>query len=346
MEPEIRFCRAADGTRIGYAVLGQAGRPLVIVESWGNSIETEWENAGCRSAYERLAARRRPIVVARRGFGPSQREVEDVSLAAQTSDIAAVADALGLTDFDLWGFQDGTGPAVAFATANPDRVSKLILWDAYVSGRDLAEEEAARGTVHLIRTNWRLATRTFAGLAFPTGPAVEQLWLARQWRSAISPAMAARYFEFMFGLDLSAHLPEVQASTLVLHRRGDRAMPLVQARAAAALVPKSRFLALEGDIAYAWLGDVSYLDAVDAFLDEGRAPVPAPAGPAPDRLSAREIEVLRLLAQGKTNQEIAESLVISLNTVAHHVTNILNKVGLANRTEAAAYAHRHGLVGE
>jgi DNA-binding NarL/FixJ family response regulator len=54
--------------------------------------------------------------------------------------------------------------------------------------------------------------------------------------------------------------------------------------------------------------------------------------------------VLRLIASGKTNREIAAALAISLNTVARHISNIFGKVGAANRTEAAAYAHRHGLA--
>jgi DNA-binding NarL/FixJ family response regulator len=63
-----------------------------------------------------------------------------------------------------------------------------------------------------------------------------------------------------------------------------------------------------------------------------------------DDLSQREVEVLRLLAAGKSNREIADVLCISLNTVATHVRNILAKTGTANRTEAAAYALRHGLL--
>jgi DNA-binding CsgD family transcriptional regulator len=64
----------------------------------------------------------------------------------------------------------------------------------------------------------------------------------------------------------------------------------------------------------------------------------------PDGLSAREVEILRLVAQGMTNQQIAQELTISLNTVLHHVTNILGKTGAANRTEATDYAHRHNLI--
>jgi NarL family two-component system response regulator LiaR len=56
------------------------------------------------------------------------------------------------------------------------------------------------------------------------------------------------------------------------------------------------------------------------------------------------VEVLRLIASGKSNREIAKELVISLGTVANHVTSILNKAGLNNRTEAAGYAFRQGLA--
>lgn len=77
----------------------------------------------------------------------------------------------------------------------------------------------------------------------------------------------------------------------------------------------------------------------------GRAAKAMTAGPGHAALSAREREVLRLLAAGRSNRDIAAALVISLNTVLRHVTHILEKTGAANRTEAAAYAHRHGLAG-
>ncbi len=64
----------------------------------------------------------------------------------------------------------------------------------------------------------------------------------------------------------------------------------------------------------------------------------------PDELSAREAQILRLVARGLSNREIGERLVISEHTVANHVRSILRKSGCANRTEAASYAHRHGLA--
>ena len=74
------------------------------------------------------------------------------------------------------------------------------------------------------------------------------------------------------------------------------------------------------------------------------ARIGAPVAPAyPDGLTLREVEVLRLVATGKTDREIAEELFISAATVSTHVRNLLNKTGVANRTEAATYAARRGL---
>jgi DNA-binding NarL/FixJ family response regulator len=65
---------------------------------------------------------------------------------------------------------------------------------------------------------------------------------------------------------------------------------------------------------------------------------------APRGLTAREIEVLRLVASGKSNQQIAAALVVSDKTVARHLSNIFTKLGVSSRTAAAAFAFEQGLV--
>lgn len=72
---------------------------------------------------------------------------------------------------------------------------------------------------------------------------------------------------------------------------------------------------------------------------------PADLPPTEEPLTRREIEVLRLVARGLSNQEIAEKLVVSEGTVRIHVSNILSKLHLANRTQAALYALQEGLAG-
>lgn len=71
---------------------------------------------------------------------------------------------------------------------------------------------------------------------------------------------------------------------------------------------------------------------------------PSERPPTPDPLTPREVQVLRLVAQGRSNQEIADTLVISETTVRTHVSNILSKLHLASRTQAALYALREGLA--
>jgi LuxR family transcriptional regulator, maltose regulon positive regulatory protein len=63
-----------------------------------------------------------------------------------------------------------------------------------------------------------------------------------------------------------------------------------------------------------------------------------------EQLTARELEVLELLAAGRTNQEIAEELVVTLDTVKKHVSHLLDKLGAGNRTEAVARARQLGLL--
>jgi DNA-binding CsgD family transcriptional regulator len=68
------------------------------------------------------------------------------------------------------------------------------------------------------------------------------------------------------------------------------------------------------------------------------------ASPAPDGLTLREVQVLKLVATGATNRAIAGQLFLSERTVARHVANIFTKVGLSSRSAATAYAFRHQLV--
>jgi DNA-binding NarL/FixJ family response regulator len=80
-----------------------------------------------------------------------------------------------------------------------------------------------------------------------------------------------------------------------------------------------------------------------ARIDRLGSPV-APKTPLPDELSPREVDILRLVVRGLSNRQIGEELLISEHTAANHMRSILRKTSCANRTEAATYAHRHGLA--
>ena len=93
-------------------------------------------------------------------------------------------------------------------------------------------------------------------------------------------------------------------------------------------------------------GSTPYLDQLlAAFAQEDRA-VQAPQPLLPDRISPREQEVLHLLAQGFSNQEIAVALVVTVETVKRHVSSLLSKLGVDNRTQAAMRARSLGLFSD
>jgi class 3 adenylate cyclase len=276
MEPQVRFCTSADGTRIAYATMGE-GPPLVCVPQWGANVEAIWGYPDSRAFLESLSRGRLFVSFDRRGVGGSQGEVDDFSLEAQVADVAAVVDHLKLERFDLWGMLEGAAISVAYAAQNPERVSRLVLWSAYPCGVEIVRPGAARGLVELIRGNWGLARITLADVTLPSGSADMRRWFSNSLRRSMSPEVGAKYVEFYATVDVRPFLPRVKAPTLVLHRRGDRNAPISAGRAAAALVPDARFVALEGDLDSSFLGDTSYVETVTQFLDEGRVAEPAAA---------------------------------------------------------------------
>ena len=91
------------------------------------------------------------------------------------------------------------------------------------------------------------------------------------------------------------------------------------------------------------LGMRPLMERVLALQDRVKSQ-PVQAAAYPGGLTRREAEVLRLVALGKSNPEIAEELIISLNTVTRHLTNIYSKISVSNRAEAAVYAAQHNLL--
>ena len=91
-------------------------------------------------------------------------------------------------------------------------------------------------------------------------------------------------------------------------------------------------------------GELAGRIGMSALLSRAEALGSAPPTGLPDELSAREAQILRLVARGLSNREIGAELVISEHTAANHIRSILRKTSCANRTEAASYAHRHGLI--
>jgi class 3 adenylate cyclase len=126
-----------------------------------------------------------------------------------------------------------------------------------------------------------------ANAVFPSGPTELQVWWSDLVRESMSPEMAVRYMEFARTLDVRPYLSQVRAPTLVLHRAGYRDVPVSVGRAIAAKIPDARFVAIDGDTGHPFCGDLTHLEKVRAFLDEGR-----PRGPAPEMPMAGAVHTI------------------------------------------------------
>ncbi len=269
MEPQIRFCTSADGTRISYAVYGdEQARPLVQVNSWLGCHELRWGQSTFRSHMEGLSRGRQVIGIDRRGVGASTRDVDDLSMDAQVSDLAAVVDHLGLEQFDLAAWIDGAAVSVAYAAQHPERLLRLVLSAVYPRGEDAWKPEFIHSLLELIDTNWSMARRMLADVLFPDGSAEERRAQAAAFRDAVSPAVAAKYVEFMSGFDIRPFLPRVQAPTLVCRQRGFSAASIAASREVATRIPDARFVVSESSGPLLNVGETAQF--IRQFLDEGR----------------------------------------------------------------------------
>jgi NarL family two-component system response regulator LiaR len=138
--------------------------------------------------------------------------------------------------------------------------------------------------------------------------------------------------------------PEARILVLTSFAEDDKVFPAIQAGALGYLLKDSSPQELLQAIREVYRGESSLHPAIARkLIRELNRPSDLPATEEP--LTEREVEVLILVARGLSNQEIAERLVVGERTVRTHVSNILGKLHLANRTQAALYAVREGLAG-
>ena len=307
MDQQIRFCEV-DGHRVAYATFGD-GPPLVLPAYWGSHLELEWTFPEYRAFISALAEKRTVIRYDRLGTGLSDRVRPDKpDVEAELRTLEAVM--RGLEPVALLGISWGACVAAAYAARRP--VESLTIVGGFAAGAEAAPKELRDAIV---------ATRdAFATLQ----------------RAAADAETAAVMLEAIYATDVRGLLGDVRTPTLVIHRRGDRAIPFELGRDLAARIPGARLVALEGDIHLPWLGD---RDSVLRALGTGHA-APVDDGP----LSAREQEVLRLIADGLSDADIAERLIVSPHTVHRHVANIRAKLRQPSRAAAAAHAVREGLI--
>lgn len=351
MEPQIQYARSSDGVNIAFWATGE-GTPLLMTPSIPlGHAQLDWQLPDLRAWYENLGRDRTLISYNGRGSGLSDRDPADYSLEAHILDIEAVVDAVGSETFDLFGIFHSGLVAMAYAAKHPERVSRLIVLGAYLRGAEYARAPRVQASRALLAMDWESYLEALA--LFTLGWSDEEA--ARQvvgWmRESVTQEGMIRAIREFDRFDATEIAPLVRSSTLLVHLRQMAWPPLDAVRSLAAAIPGARLAIVEGERVLPWANESStkILEVVNDFLAE---PVLRPApdlarpsgAPLLDSLTARETEVLRLVASGSSNKEIGAELSLSVHTVERHLANIYAKIGARGRADATSFAHRSGLV--
>jgi pimeloyl-ACP methyl ester carboxylesterase/DNA-binding CsgD family transcriptional regulator len=335
--PPVQYVKTSDGYNIAYTVCG-AGQPLVLLPAAVfHHVEAYWKRESWLKPWLfALASRFRLVQFDSRGQGLSTRGLPDhLSLADLYRDLEELLEYLRPGPVVLMAYGAKSCLALLYAAEHPERVLALVLAATSVEGNAWPSAMYNR----LAAENWEtflLSQGAVGGTHTDAAATLARLGETITKEDYLVVTRALR------SSDLTPVLSRVNTPTLVLHGRGFVTLPPSESIRVAAALPNSRLVLNDGDSS---IGDVEPgAAAIDRFLADLQESSTSRTGLTASGLSAREIEVLRLIAAGKSNGQIADALVISPSTVLHHVTNILTKTGCANRTEAAVYARDRGIA--
>jgi DNA-binding CsgD family transcriptional regulator/pimeloyl-ACP methyl ester carboxylesterase len=339
--PAFRYVRSADGTSIAWNAMGDGAALVIMPPVPFSNVAGEWAVPLVRDVYERLASRFRVVRYDGRGTGASQRTVDDLGVGALAADLEAVLDAARVERAALLALYTAGAPAVTFAAQHPRRVSHLALFGVTPSGAEVIARPGTAALLGLLDDDWELFTQTAALDWMGWRVAEDGERVSAAFRTTTVPKIARAAIGAFATCDLRPLLPRVAAPTLVLHRREGRHVSLEQSAELAALLPAGQLHVLEGSSATLFFEDpVGTAGVIAGFV--GGEPRLGP-GAAGVELSGREQEVLRRIARGDSNAEIAGRLGLSVHTVERHASNIYRKLDVRSRSEATAWALRHGL---
>jgi DNA-binding CsgD family transcriptional regulator/pimeloyl-ACP methyl ester carboxylesterase len=351
--PPIQYAKTSDGYDIAYNVGGN-GRTLLMMPYPFSHARLSWTAPGLQETCVQLAEKFRVVHFDARGQGLSTRGLPDSHrLEDYLVDIEALVGASNLDRFLLFGSIAFWRVAVAYASKNPQRVEALILLNPDGS---LAPSKPSQTTRSQNQNDWDTYLMMVGSTVSPAPTDTPGRFSMRdRMKECVEEGDYSRMRQAFATCDLHGWLPRISVPTLILSQRG----PWNQATVpeVAATIPGARLVMLEdfGNMLYSASGETpGGITAIEEFVDslsernerhadEALRSVPA-SMPISASLSARQSEILRLIAAGKTNREIAEALVLSERTVERHVADIYARITVSNRAQAAVYAKEHGIA--
>ena len=352
LRQRVRYVRSSDGTRLAWAESG-AGPVVVKAANWLTHLEYEWESPVWKHWLQFFSTHYRFIRHDERGCGMSDWDCGRLGVEQWADDLETVIDAAEVTEpITLLGISQGASTCIRYALRHPERVARMIFYGGYARGAMHREQpDAARAykaMAELARAWWGSDNPTFRQVftsRFIPGGTLEQLqWYNDLCLKTTTGEIAATLLEARAQMEISSVLPGVRTPTLVIHARQDAVVPVAEGRLLASEIPGAEFIELDSrnhvllEHEPAW---ARFCEAVLAF-----APSTTPAAESVfGALSGRERQVLALMTDGLSNNDIAERLEISEKTVRNHASNVFDKLGVWSRAQAIVFARDKGFTG-
>jgi class 3 adenylate cyclase len=283
---ELSYYTRSDGVTIAYGTAG-SGPPLILVPGWVTHLEYMW-NDPASLLFAPLTDHVTLITYDKHGCGLSDRDRTEYTLASERLDVEELVDHLGLERFNLMGMSEGGTVAADYAAMHPDRVNKLVLYSCTAYGAGLAPEDFRRSFVDIIRASWGVGSSVITDMLAPNASKEQQAEFAQYQRDSAPAEVAASMMESLYSWDIRPELADIDAETLIIHRRKSRAFPPANGRDLAAGIPNSRAVIVDGFAHFPpEPGDAHTIDVVNEIL--GFVADGARATPVTDRSDLRTI---------------------------------------------------------
>jgi DNA-binding SARP family transcriptional activator/pimeloyl-ACP methyl ester carboxylesterase len=258
--PPTRYA-SGGGVHLAYQTCGAGRIDILLLPGFVSHVERVWEQPRCRAFLAALAAMGRLIMFDRRGVGLSDRVGLTPGVEATAQDIATVLDVACSRRTVLFGASEGGPACIRFAADHPDRVAGLILFASLAKGSAAADyPHALQAPQYELWLQQLVAVwggpagiETFAPSL--SSDAQAKAWWAGVLRAASSPGAMKGLLGALRDVDVRHLLGRVSAPTLVLHRRGDRAVRIGAGRHLAGHIAKARFVELDGADHWFFAGD-------------------------------------------------------------------------------------------
>jgi class 3 adenylate cyclase len=278
----VKYARS-DGIHIAYRVFGDGPRDMVLIPGTLSHVELFWEFPPNEYLLKRFTSFARVIVFDKRGQGLSDRVAEQ-TIEERIGDVRAVMDAAGSEKATIYGWSEGGPMSLLFAATYPERTSGLVLCGSFPSMKAYVSEEDGERFLKRLEEHWGEGILVPINAPSRAEDEVFLRYFGKLERATASPGAIVALFRANFEIDARPILSTIHLPTLILHRVGDKAVPVEQGRYLAQHIAGAKYVELPGEdhLLQAFDQDVldRLIDEVEEFITGERH------RPEPDRMLA------------------------------------------------------------